>query len=400
VNPIPKITLASGTAIQYVNQNTAATTTIYTATNSAIISRSGSTFPNGLNGAANSSSYTISGTPSVTGAYGYSLTAAVGGCTSTAASGTITVTGQSQGRCTYTEPAVVGTFAAFNKNYSAATYVSLTDERDNKVYPVVKIGGRWIMARNLNYQTGLTWRANSTAPSTGSGQNTALIGNFWCPGGSSSTMSTSTRESCEVWGALYSWETAMMLDGYGTWTEVAIYNSDAANATNSQYNHGRIAHSGSTTGGRGICPPNWHVPTDNEWGIILDGMESGGNTTHQNASTTDWYGTDAGSRAKSKCIVADNNISGATYVSDTQTNWYYYSSALGTDVYGFRVLPAGSRILIGSNYNGRGTGAFFWSSTAYNDLGAWRRYFRYDLSTVSRASPNRSYGFSVRCIRD
>jgi uncharacterized protein (TIGR02145 family) len=295
---------------------------------------------------------------------------------------------------------VIGTFAAFDKNYSAATYVSLTDERDYKVYPVVKIGGRWIMARNLNYQAGLTWQTNSTAPSTGSGQNTALIGNFWCPGGSSSTVSTSTRASCDVWGALYSWETVMMLDGYGTWTEVATYNTGAANATNAKFNHGRTAHSGSTTGGRGICPPNWHVPTDNEWGIILDGMESGGGTTHQNASGTGTYGTNAGTRGKSKCTVADKSTSGDTYVNDTQANWYYYSSALGTDVYGFRVLPSGNRHSDEGFLETRGSRIILWSSSGFSDTHVWRRDFGVASASVYRAPVIRASGGSVRCIRD
>jgi uncharacterized protein (TIGR02145 family) len=296
---------------------------------------------------------------------------------------------------------VIGTFAAFDKNYSAATYVSLTDERDYKVYPVVKIGSRWIMARNLNYQTGLTWRASSTAPSTGIGQNTALIGNFWCPGGYSSSTATSTRTSCDVWGALYSWETAMMLDGYGTWTEVATYNTGAANAANAKFNHGRTAHSGNTTGGRGICPPNWHVPTDNEWGIILDGMESGGGTAHQNASGFDYYGTNAGTRGKSKCTVADNSTAGNTYVNDTQANWYYYSSTLGTDVYGFRVLPSGYRAGHGEYITHQGVGALLWSSTAANGADAVFRYFAANTSSVQRAyESDRSSGLSVRCIRD
>jgi uncharacterized protein (TIGR02145 family) len=173
---------------------------------------------------------------------------------------TTTTEGMTTAIWVYTEPAPVGTFAAFTDN--ASTYVTLTDGRDGKVYPVVKIANRWIMARSLNYQTGLTWHADADSPSTATGSNTALIGSFWCPGGSSTSATTSTLASCDVWGALYSWETAMMLDGYGIWTEVNAYGTGAANAANSQYNHGRTAHSGTGTGSRGICPPNWHVPTD------------------------------------------------------------------------------------------------------------------------------------------
>jgi hypothetical protein len=114
---------------------------------------------------------------------------------------------QPQGSCSYTEPAVVSMFAAFPNNYSSGTYVSLTDKRDNKNYPVVKIGTRWIMARNLNYQEGLTWRTNSNQPNTNN-PCTDCISSFWCPG----IGGTSNLAACEVYGALYTWETAMMLD--------------------------------------------------------------------------------------------------------------------------------------------------------------------------------------------
>jgi uncharacterized protein (TIGR02145 family) len=323
-----------------------------------------------------------------------------------AATGTYTLTVESlgtyqpQGGCTYSEPAALTTFAGFDKDYSASTYVSLTDERDNKNYPVVKIGGRWIMARNLNYQEGLTWEANSNSPSTVSGSGSAIIGSFWCPGISSAT--TSIRASCDVWGALYSWKTAMMLDGKWTssthnssaWNERTGYG--AATVSANTQNHGQ-SDDGATTGGRGICPPNWHVPTDGEWGDMLDSMETG---TKNHNTAIGVLGTDAGLRGKSKCTVPDNSTSGTTYVNDTRANWYYNSSALGTDVYGFRMLPAGYRNDSGYFFNSRGSMIYLWSSSAGSESVAWGRFF-YDTSGwVGRRILNSSHGFSVRCIRD
>jgi uncharacterized protein (TIGR02145 family) len=256
------------------------------------------------------------------------------------------------------------------------------------------------MARNLNYQKGLTWQANSDMPTTTAGQDLGLIGHFWCPGGYSSTTTISTRESCDVWGALYSWETAMSYDGKGAWTESpSTYNSGAANSDAAKVNHGRTA-SGSGRSGRGICPPNWHVPTDYEWGIVLDDMESAGGTAHQNAASTVSYGKDAGSRGKSKCTVPDISTSGNTYVNDTQANWYYASGALGTDVYGYRVLPTGNRRHVGTAYQRRGEHAQFWSSTPGLPDRAYYTEYRYNAATTIRLNGSRSFGFSVRCIRD
>jgi uncharacterized protein (TIGR02145 family) len=294
-------------------------------------------------------------------------------------------TNQLQGSCTFTQPPVVGTFANFRNDYSASTFVTLTDERDSKNYTVVKIGSRWIMAQNLNYQKGLNWQTNSKDPSTGQGQNTALIGYFWCPGSNTSSSSA----TCNLYGALYSWETAVSFDGKGAWTEASgSYCTGAANTANCKINHGRTS-SGSGNSGRGICPENWHVPTDFEWGVIFDNMEStAGGTVHQKASGNAWYGTDAGTRGKAKC-------SGSS--SDTNPVW---SSGAGTDVYGFRVLPAGHRWYDGSSFGNRDTDAIFWSSSATSSSFAWHRHFYYDRATVERYNANRSYGLSVRCIRD
>jgi uncharacterized protein (TIGR02145 family) len=68
--------------------------------------------------------------------------------------------------------------------------------------------------------------------------------------------------------------------------------------------------------------------------------------------------------------------------------------------YGFRVLPAGYRNNDGSNFNNRGTNAWFWSSSANSPTNAWNREFNYNNGNVNRNNNNRSNGFSVRCIRD
>jgi uncharacterized protein (TIGR02145 family) len=323
-------------------------------------------------------------TAALTAGATYSVVVANGSCSVASNSAVVSIkTEGCTNSCTFTQPAVVGTFVNFNKNYSSSTYVTLTDERDSKNYTVVKIGGRWIMAQNLNYQKGLNWRANSNQPSTGQGQNTALIGYFWCPGSGSSSSSA----TCNLYGALYSWETTMSFDGKGAWTEASTYCTGAANTTNCKINHGRTS-SGSGTGGRGICPPNWHVPTEFEWGVILDGMESGGGTAHQSVIGNNWVGTNAGTRGKAKC-------SGTA--SDTNPVW---SGSGGTDNYGFRVLPAGSRYYGGSTFNQRGTHAFFWSSSAGSGTCAWYRQFDYLHAAVEQYCNARDLGLSVRCIRD
>jgi uncharacterized protein (TIGR02145 family) len=307
---------------------------------------------------------------------------------------------QKQGGCTFTQSTALTTFASFNpSSVGASTFVTLTDERDGNNYTVVKIGSRWIMAQNLNYK-GTSIGSNTFTLTFNSASNQAngmeftsitngvpAIGSFWCPGSGS----TSTITNCDYWGALYTWETAMMLDGRGTWTEGNLsYCGNTCNSAECKVNWGRNANSGTVTGGRGICPENWHVPTDYEWGVIFDNMESATPTTvHSNNTSYGWYGTNAGTRGKSKC--------GGT-VSDTLVNW---SSGQGTDNYGFRALPTGLRAYNGSSFHSQGRNAWFWSSSANNSSYAWERDFFPDNTTVARyADDPRSTGGSVRCIKN
>jgi uncharacterized protein (TIGR02145 family) len=297
---------------------------------------------------------------------------------------------QSQGNCPFTQPPAVGTFATFNPAYSASTFVTLTDERDNKNYAVAKIGGFWVMTQNLNYQEGLTFNAEPGVANgvafTSTTNGAPAIGSFWCPG--SGTV-TSNLTSCEAWGALYTWETAMMPDGKGTWEEgPKDWCPDACNSEQCRRNWGRNSTSGTLTEGRGICPANWHVPADYEWGIIFDNMESVTSTAHSDDVTTvgDWYGTDAGKRAKATCTGT---------ATDADVFW---NSGTGIDAYGFRALPAGIRQTDGT-YVDRGTRTIFWSSSPSSSANARFRVILATQARVNRNTNSRARGQAVRCVQ-
>jgi uncharacterized protein (TIGR02145 family) len=72
----------------------------------------------------------------------------------------------------------------------------------------------------------------------------------------------------------------------------------------------------------------------------------------------------------------------------------------GTDDFGFSVLPAGNLHHDGSPFSCRGYESYFWSSSAYSSPDAWYQYFHYRYATVYRLYFNRSFGFSIRCVRD
>jgi uncharacterized protein (TIGR02145 family) len=381
-------TVTVGDAISPITFETTCTTCITNVTTSGL--------PYGVSGTWSSPNYTVSGIPVLTGTYNYTLTAENGnGCSNASIQGTIQVealpgTNQEQGGCTFTQPEVVSTFALFPANYySASTFVTLTDERDGNNYTVVKIGGRWWMAQNLNYQTGLTWQSDVRSPTTQTGGAVAeLMGQFWCPGNNGAY--TSTRAACDVWGAWYSWETAMMRDGKyaGSSGSITAWPGDAAYCT--------TTNSGCTNnmnqGGRGICPPNWHVPTDAELGDLFNAMETG---TKNHNSGMNWRGTNAGSRACASCLCADET----PCPSEELSLWSKNSTHNAMDSYQFRWLPMSSRY-DGLSFANSGGIVLVASSSLFDGNNTWERHHRSDRSTVLRGYYARSWARAVRCVRN
>jgi uncharacterized protein (TIGR02145 family) len=119
-------------------------------------------------------------------------------------------------------------------------------------------------------------------------------------------------------------------------------------------------------------------------------MESGGGTAHQKADGNNRFGTNAGLRGRAAC---------GGDVSDTKANWDN-SSSVGSDDYGFRVLPAGWRREGDSFFSSRSYFAFFWTSSAKGSANAVIRGFSFANANVYRVSYDRSYGQSVRCIKN
>jgi uncharacterized protein (TIGR02145 family) len=98
-----------------------------------------------------------------------------------------------------------------------------------------------------------------------------------------------------------------------------------------------------------LCPPGWHVPSDEEWTILIEYL--GGDTI-------------AGGKIKE---------TGA--------------------------LPAGFRGKIGF-YPASENAAIFWSSTVFDSDDAWTRYFQPDSILAGREHGGKYHGFSIRCLKD
>ena len=132
---------------------------------------------------------------------------------------------------------------------------------------------------------------------------------------------------------------------------------------NSEGGYGTLHSHYSIPAIQAILPENWRVADDPDWDVLIKHV-----------------GEDAGKKLKSK------------------EGWK--DGGNGADEFGFRVLPAGNRSNNGSYFSYRGNYAYFWSSSASNSSSEWYRHFAYRRADVSRNGTLRSYGFSVRCIRD
>jgi len=132
-------------------------------------------------------------------------------------------------------------------------------------------------------------------------------------------------------------------------------------------------------GTRGICPPDWHIPTDDEWKILEGTVDS-----QYGIDDPVWdflgnfRGNDAGRNLK------------------TTTGWYQGNN--GTDSFNYSGMPAGYKHLTGYFY--AAVGLFWWSSTQGSYSSALDRHLTYNKMGISRQDDGMGYGFSDRCLRD
>ena len=141
------------------------------------------------------------------------------------------------------------------------------------------------------------------------------------------------------------------------------YNNDSTTYENP---YGNLYNWYAVADNRGLCPNGWHAPTDAEWTTL-----------------TTYLGGESVAGGKMKSITA-----------------YWNSPNTGaTNGSGFSVLPGGYRDFDGSFYGIRYS-AFFWSATEYDYSSAWNRYLYNYLGSVFRYNYIKSFGASVRCLRD
>jgi uncharacterized protein (TIGR02145 family) len=241
----------------------------------------------------------------------------------------------------------------------------------------------------LNYQSGLTFnqqagQANGVSY-TNSDNGVPAIGSFWCPAVSGATLSAK-KNTCNVYGALYTWETAMSEDGLGTWNESSVLGRyhDVSTMPAASQNDLKV---------QGICPAGWHLPSDYEWAMLFNGVDP---TCGSYTAATD-----------NKPLGSDNQSAGpgaqmrsaATYLgADPGNGSWAYTAFPAFNTTGFTVLPAGTRDSQSKIFSMRGGSTRLVTSTPVNETSQWIWYFGQTMWQGLRQSMPRANGFSVRCV--
>jgi len=216
--------------------------------------------------------------------------------------------------------------SSFNSSSSTIVYSfsdeleTFTDARDGQVYSQVQIGDQLWMGQNLRY-------ADSSALGS---EN--LKGAAWCL--------DNNPENCKTAGVLYLWHAAMDRPA------AECGNGNVCGIT--EFPH------------RGICPKDWHVPTQQEWKKLQDVVGS--------------------SRGYDLIALSE--------------------SGSGTDKYGFGAVPTGEYDFR-SGYTHRFSSygaAHFWTATERNSAGANTWYV--NGSEFSGQDFDKNMGYAVRCIHD
>lgn len=161
--------------------------------------------------------------------------------------------------------------------------------------------------------------------------------------------------------------TGLSDDLWGTTTSgsFAIYNNDAAN--NNVY--GKLYNWYAAIDSRKIAPAGWHVATKAEWLTLissLGGFATAGETMKE-AGLTHWNTPNTG---------ATNNS-------------------------GFTGLPSGNRINTGA-YTFKGNGGYWWTTSEDGPGSADAEAIGlfYNDIEVAQISGSKSYGVSIRCVKD
>jgi uncharacterized protein (TIGR02145 family) len=220
----------------------------------------------------------------------------------------------------------------------------------------MKIGSKLI--KNFIFTSAILFIASSSDPTgrDGSATTTVKIGNQeWMP----ENLNVTSFQNGDIIPEAKTnaeWEKARA----GNQPVWCYYNSDPDNGKK----YGKLYNWFAVVDARGLCPDGWHIPSDEEWNVLVEYLGS------------DDAGTD---------------ITGLT-------GWNYNGN--GKNAGGFNALPGGYRYYGDGTFNNVGDYGYWWSSTENQANNAWYRVVTCFDGPIGRYAGNKRTGFSVRCIKN
>ena len=151
------------------------------------------------------------------------------------------------------------------------------------------------------------------------------------------------------------------------------YNNDSATYANV---YGRLYNWYAVNDPRGLAVSGWHVATENNWNKMVKFLDINADTICQGCIQS----TTAGNSLKNT-TGWNNPLPGANNSS------------------GLTCLPGGQRTNNG-NFSQVGYNGFWWSASEYGQSYAWYRELRYNTSELYRWDYFKTFGFSVRLVKD
>jgi uncharacterized protein (TIGR02145 family) len=161
------------------------------------------------------------------------------------------------------------------------------------------------------------------------------------------------------------WEVAEK-NGQPAW---CYYDNDPKNGKK----YGKLYNWYAVNDPRGLAPEGWHIPSDEEWTDLVEYLGGKYIAGHKMKAVEGWE-------------------DGEDEDGELQ-NWN------GDNSSAFNGLPGGYRNNDGSFFNIRND-AFFWSASEIDNYYAWLRHLDCDGGFVFRGSYLKTFGASVRCLRD
>jgi uncharacterized protein (TIGR02145 family) len=132
----------------------------------------------------------------------------------------------------------------------------------------------------------------------------------------------------------------------------------------------------------GLAPEGWHIATEQDWKELELSLGLSSSETEK----LNWRESGAiGDKLK---VVAP-------------TGWTIFGDVWGNNSSGFSALAGGCRLYNGTWANpGLSSCGYWWTSTEQSSEFAWFRSLDYKKSGIFRYYVQKSYGMSIRCVKD